>query len=167
MLNTIWKRVKPWCIPVALTLLIYLFLQFIALIGYVPSSSMEPTLPKGSFIFGWRIFSELEVGDIIVFQKDGQLMVKRIAAGPGDIVDRRELTYSSSGPIPAWEDTILIIPEGCYFVLGDNAEDSFDSRYWENPFVSRKAIVAKLNHLFSDFDTTFDEVRFRDGEASP
>ncbi len=144
MLNKIWKRVKPWCIPVALTLLIYLFLQFIALIGYVPSSSMEPTLPKGSFIFGWRIFSELEVGDIIVFQKDGQLMVKRIAAGPGDIVDRRELTYSSSVPIPAWEDPLLIVPINCYFVLGDNAQNSIDSRYWKYAFVDKSNIIAKI-----------------------
>ena len=148
MRKAIWKRVRPWCVPVSVTLLFYLILQFVVLIGYVPSASMEPTLPKDSFIFGLRIFNEPQVGDIIVFEKDGVLQVKRVAAGPGDVIDLRELQYMSSHPIPTWEDPIITVPADCYFVLGDNTQNSLDSRYWEDPFISRKAIVAKLinNH---------------------
>ena len=32
----------------------------------------------------------------------------------------------------------------CYYVLGDNAENSLDSRYWEEPFVKEDEIVAKF-----------------------
>ena len=144
MRKEIWKRVKPWCVPVSVTLLFYLVLQFVVLIGYVPSASMEPTLPKGSFIFGVRIFDEPQVGDIIVFEKDGVLQVKRVAAGPGDAVDLRQIQYMSNRPMPDWNDPVITVPDGCYFVLGDNTQNSLDSRYWDNPYIQRGAIVAKL-----------------------
>ena len=31
-----------------------------------------------------------------------------------------------------------MVPDGCYYLLGDNAEHSMDSRYWENPFVKKE-----------------------------
>ena len=104
MIKSIWKRVKPWWMPVSLTLFFYFVLQYVILIGYVPTSSMEPTLPQGSFIIGFRIFDEPEVGDIIVFEKDGVLLVKRVAAVPGDTVDLSQLTYMTSVPIPVRKD---------------------------------------------------------------
>ena len=96
MMKSIWKRVKPWSIPLGLTLLFYLVLQFVVLIGYVPSASMEPTLKEGSFIFAWRIHNTPEVGDIVVFEKDGVLQVKRVAAVPGNIVDYSSLEYADA-----------------------------------------------------------------------
>ncbi|WP_334295639.1 S26 family signal peptidase [Extibacter muris] len=36
----------------------------------------------------------------------------------------------------------LTVPEKSYYVLGDNAERSLDSRYWEDPFVRDEEIVA-------------------------
>lgn len=144
MIKTIWKRVKPWCVPVGLTLFIYFLLQYVFLIGYVPTGSMEPALPQGSFIIGTRIFSEPEVGDIIVFERDGVLLVKRVAAGPGDTVDLTQLTYMNSVPIPVREETIITVPEGCYFVLGDNTQNSLDSRYWEQPLIYYSQIIAML-----------------------
>lgn len=144
MRNGIWKRVKPWCIPLGLTLLFYGLLRFVFLIGYVPTASMEPTLPQESFILGIRIFDEPEVGDIIVFEKDGTLLVKRVVAGPGDEVNLSTLQYMTTVPIPVWNNPVITVPEGCYFVLGDNTQNSWDSRYWEDPFVSLQAIAAKL-----------------------
>lgn len=149
MINLIWKRVKPWCIPVGLTLLFYILIRHVFLIGYVPTASMEPTLPQESFIFGIRIFDEPQVGDIVVFEKDGTLLVKRVAAGPGDEVDLSQLSYMATVPIPVWDHPIITIPDGYYFVLGDNTQNSLDSRYWENRFVSKQAIVAKVIQFHS------------------
>ena len=77
MMKQIWKRVKPWWLPVGLTLLFYILMRYVFLIGYVPTASMEPTLPQESFILGVRIFEEPQVSDIVVFDKDGTLLVKR------------------------------------------------------------------------------------------
>ena len=143
-MKQIWKRVKPWWLPVGLPLLFYILMRYVFLVGYVPTASMEPTLPQESFILGIRIFDEPEVGDIIVFEKDGKLLVKRIAAGPGEEVDQAQLPYMDTVPIPVWDEPTITVPHGCYFVLGDNSQNSWDSRYWENPFVSNEKIVAKV-----------------------
>ncbi len=143
-MKQIWKRVKPWWLPVGLTLLFYILIRYVLLIGYVPTASMEPTLPQESFILGIRIFDEPEVGDIIVFEKDGTLLVKRIAAGPREKVDLSRLPYMDTMPIPVWDEPVITVPEGSYFVLGDNAQNSLDSRYWEDPFVNIEEIVAKV-----------------------
>lgn len=136
------QRVSMFPVPILLTLLTLLVFRMVLFIGYVPSASMEPTLQAGSFIIGSRFIGDPGKGDIIVFYHDGKLLVKRIAACPGEIVDRSELSYMTSVPIPAWDDPELVIPEGCYFVLGDNSQDSFDSRYWDDPFVRTCDIVA-------------------------
>lgn len=144
MIKKIWKRVKPWSVPICLTLLCYVLLQHVFLLGYVPSASMEPTLQEGSFIFGLRIFETPTVGDIIVFVKNGTLQVKRIAAVPGDQIDLSELEYMDSLPIPNWSDPLLTVPAGHFYVLGDNTQNSYDSRYWEDPFIAEEQIVAVL-----------------------
>lgn len=124
MIRKLQKIVKPWQVPLGLTILVYILFRVLFLVGYVPTASMEPTLPEGSFIIGTRIFNEPKVGDIIVFEKDGSLLVKRIAAGPGDTIDLSQLVYMATVPIPVREETVLTVPDGCYFVLGDNVQNS-------------------------------------------
>lgn len=137
-------RVKPWMLPVGLTLIFVLILRFVLLVGYVPTPSMEPTLRQNSIIIGTRLYGELKTGDIIVFQKDGVLVVKRIAGCPGERIDLTKISYMDSVPIPIFEQEVITVPENAYFVLGDNSQNSWDSRYWEDPFISAEEIVAKV-----------------------
>lgn len=125
------KRIKrwKWLLPVLITLVTVILLKSVFLFGYVPTASMEPTLPKGSYIVGLRLYTDLEKGDIIIFCHDGKLLVKRIAAVEGEYVERN--------------GEFLLVPKDCYYVLGDNAGNSLDSRYWEEPFVKEEEIVAK------------------------
>ena len=137
-------RVKPWMLPVGLTLIFVLILRFVLLVGYVPTPSMEPTLRQNSIIVGTRLFGELKTGDIIVFPKDGVLVVKRIAGCPGERIDLTKISYMESVPIPIFKQEVSTVPENAYFVLGDNSQNSWDSRYWEDPFISAEEIVAKV-----------------------
>lgn len=93
---------------------------------------MEPTIPRESVILGTRIFRELNAGDIIVFRHDNVYMVKRIVAIPGETI-KNDVTGK-----------FVYVPENCYYVIGDSYSQSYDSRHWKVPYVTRKGVVAKL-----------------------
>lgn len=123
-------RKKRFIIPGLILLVIVLAFKYFLFIGYVPSESMEPTLKAGSYIIGSRIYGELKTGDIIIFEHDGKMLVKRIAATEGERITENGFTY--------------IVPKGSYFVIGDNRNNSFDSRYWREPFISKCDVKAKV-----------------------
>lgn len=129
-MRNLLKKSGKWIFPVIAMLLTFILLKCVFLLGYVPTESMEPTLERGSYIIGCRIYSELVVGDIIIFRHDGKLLVKRIAATEGEIIERNGIS--------------MTVPEGSYYVLGDNADNSYDSRYWDDPFVKEENVVARM-----------------------
>ena len=79
-------------------------------------------------LLGIRIIGSIETGDIIVFQHNEKLFVKRVAAVGGDIIEENGQT--------------LTVPAECFYVLGDNTEHSYDSRCWKEPFVERQDVLA-------------------------
>jgi signal peptidase I len=117
-------------IPLTVMVLLIVLFKTVLLIGFVPSESMEPTLNKGSIILGSRIFKDLDVGDIVIFKRNGQLLVKRIAATEGQQVERN--------------GELITVPKDSFYMLGDNESCSYDSRYWEEPFIKYYEVKAKL-----------------------
>ena len=128
--SNIRRLIKNWAVPFGCGLFFLFLLKSVFFFGYVPSPSMEPAIREGSFIFGIRVFSELRRGDIVVFKHENRLLVKRVAGVPGDII--------------ADDSEKLAVPEGCYYMLGDNEGRSSDSRVWEDPFVSVDNIIAVI-----------------------
>ena len=124
------KSVRPFLLPVIITVTVIVLFHTVFMLGYVPTGSMEPTLKTGSLILGLRPYGELETGDIIIFQYGDSYLVKRIAATEGDVVEHGGVSKT--------------VPESCFYVLGDNAEHSHDSRYWEDPFISQDDVMAKV-----------------------
>ena len=129
-MKSLFKKIRPFIAPIVITLVVIVLFHYVFMLGYVPTSSMEPTLEVGSLVLGLRLFDELETGDIIIFRHDNSYLVKRISACEGD-----NLVH---------QNAIVTVPENCFYVLGDNAENSHDSRYWDNPFVSYEDVMAKL-----------------------
>ena len=146
-MNIIRKGIKQCFLPALVSMVALLLMRFVFFVGYVPSASMEPTIPAGSVIWGSRLYGELNRGDIIVFEHDGILMVKRIYGIPGDEIDLEEITYSVYEPKPVWEERVITVPDGCYYVLGDNTQNSLDSRYWGEPFLAAENIIARVLSL--------------------
>ena len=54
------------------------------------------------------------------------------------------MTYSPGLLVPKRNRQVVVVPGDCFFVLGDNAENSYDSRYWENMFVKKTDVVARV-----------------------
>lgn len=129
-MKSLFKKIRPFIAPIVITLVVIVLFHYVFMLGYVPTESMEPTLKTGSLILGLRIFDELKTGDIIIFKHGGSYLVKRIVACEGDTL--------------VHQNAIVTVPENCFYVLGDNAENSHDSRYWDNPFVSYEDVMAKL-----------------------
>ena len=126
------KRRLQIIIPLLIFAVVFALLNYVLYIGYVPTESMEPTISAGSILVGSRIYNKLEVGDIIIFEHQNTKMVKRIFACSGDRLPDGK-----------------IVPENCYYVLGDNAQNSYDSRSWKKAFINEKNIVAIYSLAFN------------------
>lgn len=130
LMEKIKNAVRLSLLPMTISLLILILFRFAFLLGYVPTASMEPTLKTGSLLLGVRVWEDIQKGDIIVFRHNKEYLVKRVEAVGGDLIERNGEN--------------LVVPEGGFYVLGDNGQCSYDSRYWEYPFVMSDDIVAKV-----------------------
>ncbi|MFC1933969.1 signal peptidase I, partial [Chloroflexota bacterium] len=106
----------------------------------VEQISMVPTLAEGQRIFINKLVKEPDRGDIIVFNNPDNskdtLLIKRVIGLPGEEVEVRSgFVYIDGSPLhetyigerPHYNMTKGIIPDGEYFVLGDNRNSSWDS----------------------------------------
>lgn len=123
----------------------------------VPTGSMEPTIQVGDNVFAQKVSVNLgfdvEAGDIVVFDNpvpdtDHAILVKRVIAREGQTVDLSDgvvyvdgvpldepyaqgMSYPLASQSPGIQvDSPYTVPEGHVWVMGDNRENSADSRYF-------------------------------------
>lgn len=138
------------------------FFQFF----YIPSRSMESTLLINDRIIVTKFsywFNEPQRGDVVVFKyplNPSTLYVKRVIALPGENIKLKDsklyindtlvsepylpddLKFEDFGPVE--------VPEGEFFMMGDNRNNSSDSRTWG--FVKKDLILGKSQVIYWPFD---------------
>lgn len=170
ILQELFSYVKILAAAVVIALIIN---NFVIINASVPTGSMIHTINKGDRLIGLRlayIFSSPKRGDIIIFKfpdDTSQKFVKRVIGLPGDVVEiKREengVKVYVNGTLlnepylheemHADKDYTYIVPSDSYFVMGDNRNDSKDSRYWQNTYVPKDYILAKaVFKYYSEFE---------------
>lgn len=167
-------KVKAVIIEYAKSLLIAVVLAliirtFIVQAFKIPSGSMRPTLMEGDRILVNRFiyrFKKPERGDVIVFKYPQDMkkdFIKRLIASGGEDVEIasgnilingeimtepaifKERHYYNRGSYAGQGQTVNV-PEGYFYVLGDNSGSSRDSRYWG--FVPQKNLRGKAFAIY-------------------
>lgn len=141
-------------------IVVIIFVYVIFNISFVTSGSMEPTIKERELTITNRLAYTVKDpgrGDIVICRAGDQneLMLKRIIGLPNDEISFVDgyvfingIICDESAYLKSDVETncteSFTVPEGCYFLLGDNRENSIDSRHWNNTFVKRENLIGKI-----------------------
>jgi signal peptidase I len=169
LLSRLWQSQRENIQILAIALVMALVIRlFIAEPRYIPSDSMAPTLHVGDRLVVEKIsyrFRLPALGDIVVFDPPEQLQklgfhgdqafIKRIIGEPGQTIQIHQgKVYINQQPLsehyiaepPHYEMPPVQIPDGSYFVMGDNRNNSNDSHVWG--FLPKTNIIGRAVYRF-------------------
>ena len=147
----------------------------------IPNGGMLPTfVPGDHIVVNKRAYGTAAPrrGDVIVFnypKDETKLFVKRVIGIPGDVIEVRNQAIYLNGTVLTESyiqhtDTHIqatdvrdnlgpvTVPPDSYFVLGDNREDSLDSRFWG--YVPKGKIMGKAEVIYFSIDHNSKTVRW-------
>ena len=141
------------------TLFAFLFVAFFFRPMQISGTSMTPTLHDDDKVLinvFHNLISEPQRFDVVVARHDDELWIKRVIGLPGETIQIKDgqilidgETYQEDGGFPAIEnagvaETRVTLGNGEYFVLGDNRNNSEDSRYADMGNVKKRNIIGKV-----------------------
>ena len=158
-----WRWLRE-LLEMAFTIIaIYTLVNLLSMRYIVHGRSMDPTFGEGQFLIVSRAhywFEEPERGDVVVFHAPSKLdedYIKRVIGVPGDHIEFRDQQLYVNGVL--LNETYLtekskrsnrrvevegIVPPGMYYVLGDNRNNSVDSRSDGVGFIERELLIGKV-----------------------
>ena len=164
------RETIEFCIPIVAAIIIAIILKsFVFANAVVPTGSMLNTIQEKDRIIASRlayINSDPERYDIIIFKypdDENQNYVKRVIGLPGETVEITDgIVYvtKTDGELIMLDDSFITnctpegdfgpfhVPEDSYFMLGDNRNSSWDSRYWKNKYVHKDKIVGQVKFRY-------------------
>lgn len=144
------KRVLKYIIFIAVIgLLAFIISHFFIQIAVIHGDSMKPTYSDGNIVFVKKQYNSISKGDIVIGKKNGIQFIKRVVGIEGDKLviidgilyvndemDKRYSNIKESGKL----GDIVELGKDEYFLLGDNINNSTDSRSEEIGIVNKNDI---------------------------
>ncbi len=161
------REIFSWVkLVICAVVLAYVISNYVIVNATVPTGSMKNTIQEHDRMIGFRlsyVFGDIKRGDVVIFKypdDESQNFVKRVIGLPGETIeilngfvyindsdtplDEKYLLETPTGNFPRTE-----IPEDSYFVMGDNRNDSHDSRYWSSThFVKKDKILGEAMFVY-------------------
>ena len=167
-MGSLGEEIKDWVVSIVIAVVLAMIIRtFVVELYLVDGPSMRPTLQHAQrlvvnkFIYHFRA---PEKGEVLIFRypKDpSRDFIKRVIAVPGDTIEIQDGNVFVNGELQN-EDYILskcrgdypksTIPEGHIFVMGDNRNNSEDSRFPDVGFVPFDLIKGKAMLVFWPLD---------------
>ena len=146
----------------------------IAQLYQIPSGSMEDTLQIGDFLVAEKVsehFRDYRAGDVLVFEypdDPSKDFIKRVVATAGQTVEVRNKTVYVNGVAQAMplegkhvdpevyasdaapRDNYgpVAVPRDGYFMMGDNRDNSLDSRFWRSHFLDKRSVKGRAFFIY-------------------
>ncbi len=139
-------------VPVFLAVVVILNAFFLSP-AIVHGPSMEPTFVENDAVIIFHLNRNFESQDIIIYDRGDALLIKRLIGVPGDHL-KVDLTgvylngvnLNVEGYETEYHNYDGVIPEGFYFIMGDNHNESNDSRYFG--LIESKDLLGKVIFKF-------------------
>lgn len=164
------REAVGFLIPIVVAVIIAIILKSVVFANaVVPTGSMLNTIHEGDRIIASRlayINEDPQRYDVIIFKypdDETQIYVKRVIGLPGEtvqVVNGVVYVTKTDGETIQLDDSFVTngtpegdfgpfeVPADSYFMMGDNRNSSWDSRFWNNKFVNKEKILGKVKFKY-------------------